>query len=303
MNSQLSMPQRMSHNVWRLGCHHVPVYLLHGSGCSALFEVGISATAPLILAQLKDLEVPYEEMRYLILSHAHPDHATGLSELLAALPSARLVLSEDSRRLLSKPDIARAFAIEDTFISREVRRREPFNGVALVSEHSLIVPEDRLLVVGPGDRIDLGDVTIDLLAAMGHAVGGLLAHLPEEGVVLASDSAGYSTAAGPGFPMFFVSYSAYQDTLSQLAALAPAVLGLGHQHWFQGKDAAEYLARTARLLVDERETIRQGDAEGRTPAVLASELYARYYHNELTMFPTVSALRGCELLVRRSLEN
>lgn len=303
MAEGLIMPLRLSDRVWRLGCYHVPVYLVRGDECSALFEVGITATVPLILAQLASLGVPLEEMRYLVLSHAHSDHATGQSGLMVALPSAHLVLSEGSRRFLSKPTTAGAFEVEDAFVSQEVGRRESLSEFGPSPDATPLLP-DRLHVAAPGDHLQVGGAQVHLLAADGHAPGGLLGHLPEEGVVLASDSAGYCTAAaGPAYPMYFVSYRAYQDTLAWLLKLNPSVLGLGHQLCLQGQAIAEYLTRTTQLLADEREAIRRGYANGLDPENLAMELFARYYRDELTMFPPASALRGCRLLVHRSLED
>lgn len=48
-------PQRLSSSTWRLGSYHIPCYLVRGQEAGALFEAGISATAPLVPAQLDDL--------------------------------------------------------------------------------------------------------------------------------------------------------------------------------------------------------------------------------------------------------
>lgn len=144
---------------------------------------------------------------------------------------------------------------------------------------------------------------MSLLPAEGHAPHGLLGLVPEERVAFASDSAGYGTDRGPAYPMCFVSFQAYLDTMRHLTELEPEVLGLGHQLCLMGRQVGPYLEQTARRMAADREEIRHGCGQGAEPEQLAQRLFEKYYRHELTMFPPKSALAGCRLLVRRCLED
>jgi glyoxylase-like metal-dependent hydrolase (beta-lactamase superfamily II) len=301
----LTRPRRLSDSVWRLGSHHVASFLVRGRGASALFETGITATAPLILAQLDALGVARAEVRHLVLSHAHADHATGQAGLMAGLPRATLLLTAASADFLARPKTLAMYESEERHTAAEVARRDGLAGPFPAAGPLLPAPW-RVLAEGTGgeiaEELDLGGVTLRFIPDGGHAPGGLIAHVPQEEVILASDSAGFVTPAGPTFPLWFVSFSAYQATLARLAALAPQVVGVGHQMCFLGPAAPGHLERVMAHHQAEHELLLAGRAAGRAPEDLAQGLFARHYHGELTVYSAESILNCCRLLVRRSVE-
>jgi glyoxylase-like metal-dependent hydrolase (beta-lactamase superfamily II) len=293
-----ALPARLSASVWRLGAYHLAAFLVRGRGQAALFEVGVSGTAPVILEQLAGLGVAPEEVRWVVLSHAHADHAAGQAGLLAGLPRAELVLSQGSRRHLAKPGVAGEFAAEDAYTTGEILAREGLGGPAAAGE---LLPSPAR-VMAPGQALELGGVSLELAGAEGHVPAGLTGWVPQEGVLLASDSAGYASRGEPGFPMYFVSLGAYRDNLARLTALGPEVVGLGHQDSFSGREAGAWLEAVARQLDREHRAVLAGLARGRGEEELAGEMFARWYCDELTVFPAETIRLCCGLLVRRSRE-
>ncbi len=292
-------PRQLAPGLWRLGSHHVASYLMAGGERAAIFEVGVGATAPLVLAQVDSLGLARQRVEVVVLSHAHADHATGQAALLAGLPRAELLLSSASRDFLAKPGTAQRYAAEDGHTSPQVAGREGLAGGPWPLGPLL---PGRPRVVAPGDELDLGGLRLRLMAADGHVPGGLICHLPEVGALLASDSAGFCARGRPGFPLYFVSHAQYLDTLATLAELGAGVLGLGHQDCFQGPAVAAFLGETRELLERERQSIRRGRAQGRDEEELASAIFRRYYLDELTVYSPENILACCRLLVRRSLE-
>ncbi len=292
-------PQQLAPGLWRLGGHHIPAFLIRSRGRAALFEVGISAGASLVLAQLDHLGVAREEVDWIILSHAHSDHATGQQALLAGLPRAALVMSPASRRHLAKPGTLERFAAEDDFTGREIARREgsqfsPRPVESLLPRKVHAVEEDQ--------ELGVGDVTLRFLPGRGHAPGALVGWLPRWGVILASDSAGFVMQGRPQFPLFFVSYTQYQETVSRMRELGPEVLAPGHQECLRGPRVERYLAELARDLARFRDDIRR-QARRRSQDELVQEIFARYYEKELAIYPPESIRECCRILVRRSLED
>lgn len=299
-----NQPLRLSESVWRLGSHHMASFLVRGAEACALFEVGITVTAPLILAQLDALGVPRAAVRHLVLSHAHADHATGQAGLLAGLPRAELLLTRDSADFLGKGKTLAMYEAEEAHSAAEVARRDALAGPFPTAGPLLPAPWRVLEAGGDGEiseALDLGGVTLRFIPDGGHAPGGLIAHAPEEGVILASDSAGFVTPAGPTFPLWFVSFTAYQETLARLAALDPQVVGVGHQMCYTGPAALAHLRGVLAHHQAEHELILAGHAAGQPAEELALGLFQRHYHGELTVYSAASIMNCCRLLVRRSL--
>ncbi len=145
----------------------------------------MTMTAPVILAQLDQLGVAPEEVAYLVVSHAHSDHATGQEALLMGLPRAELVMSGATRDYLARPATPDEFLDEDLFSRRALATTglwPPFQGPTPLRLRLLPAPPH---LVAPGDSLDLGSLTVRFLGQEGHAVGGLRL-LPEWGALLAS---------------------------------------------------------------------------------------------------------------------
>ncbi len=300
--AQLIPPQRLGDNLWFLGNYHLCVYLVRGQERSALFEVGFSLTAPLVLAQLDALKVPREEVAWVILSHAHGDHSAGANGLLAGLPQARLALTPEAGGQLKRANVLERFSGHDAFASPEVARRE-----GLEARHDWPAltppPEDRLRLVSAGQSLDLGGPALELLSAQGHVPGGLTAWLPDSGALLASDSAGFYQNGGCGFPLHFVSYGQYQDHLAELAALGPGVLGLGHQGALAGAEARAYLSDTAAHLRDYQQQACRRYEGGQSIERISAWLFDTFYRDELAINLPENIAYCCDILVKRSLQH
>lgn len=293
-------PLQISPSLWRLGTYHLAVFLLRAGGQSLLFEVGISSTAPLVLAQLAQIGVDPHEIRYVVLTHAHSDHATGGAALAERLPRAELVMSSASLRHLTKPETAQQFREEDVFTTEAIMGGQAAEQVARGQEAPAMKEP---LIKEPGDRLQLDGANLELLSADGHVPGGLLGWLPEEGVLLTSDSAGYCSQGEPGYPLYFVSYTDYQANMLKLNQLQPEIVGLGHQDCFTGRGARQFMERVMDHLAGEHRRIMRGLAVGRSEESLAQDIFDRYYHHELAVFPPDAILECCGLLVRRSREH
>lgn len=301
MSWTVPAPVEVTEGLWRLGPHYLAVWLVRGKEASCLFEVGISSTAPLVLEQLDALGVPREEISYVVVSHAHADHATGQGDLLAGLPRAELVLSQGSRDFLARPGTKQEYEAEDDFAAKVFVDHGHLAVLPPPAELDLLPAPLRL--AAPGDRLDLGGLSLELDRADGHVPQGLTAWIPERSAWLASDSAGFNAADLPGFPLYFVSYGDYLDLLAEYRARQPELVCPGHQHWFSGPDAAGFLDKVKDELQREHHHIRKAAATGRVAEHIAQDLFDFYYRDELTLYMPETIMTCCRLLVRRSLES
>jgi glyoxylase-like metal-dependent hydrolase (beta-lactamase superfamily II) len=156
--------------------------------------------------------------------------------------------------------------------------------------------------VDAGRGLAVGDLRLELLPGRGHAPGALLGWLPQPGAILASDSAGFLVEGRPHFPLFFVSYAQYQETVARLRGLGAGVLAPGHQEYLEGVRVDRYLGDLAAHLAEFREQIRRR-ARSRPPEELAGEVFRKYYEKELAIYPPQSIRECCRILVDRSLED
>jgi metallo-beta-lactamase class B len=101
-------PFRIAGNLYYVGANDVAAFLVTGPQGHVLLDGGYPGTAPMIMASIAELGFDIRDVRVLINSEPHPDHAGGLAELQRA-SGAELWASEASARALASggddPDI------------------------------------------------------------------------------------------------------------------------------------------------------------------------------------------------------
>ncbi|GAA4021005.1 CAU/MBL1b family subclass B3 metallo-beta-lactamase [Sphingomonas swuensis] len=90
---QAVAPFRIAGNLYYVGANDVTAFLITGPQGHVLIDGGYPGTARLIIASIKKLGFRIEDVRLLLNSHGHFDHAGGLAELKRA-SGAQLWVSE-----------------------------------------------------------------------------------------------------------------------------------------------------------------------------------------------------------------
>lgn len=285
------IPRQINAHLWILGNEYFYLYLIRGSAGSALFETGVSATAELVLNQLAALKIHPD---YLIVSHPHSDHITGLTFLQNSFPAAKVLIGSGAKEFVNHPKAAASMIAEDRHILRAMNERGfQTNLQAVTGAPSL----DRAVVVQDGETLDLGGVTLEFLEARGHSPGNILIHLPGIQTLLVSDSLGNYYPGRGFFPTFFTGLRDYCKTLERLAKLKPCKLGLAHNGFFEKADDSERLFVNARNaaagVVSYVCHSRKSDEE------IAADLFGFFYTDELTVYSPENIKNCCRLLVKR----
>ena len=136
------------------------VYLVDGGGEAALVDAGIGAGVDAILARAESAGVPAEAIRYLLLTHAHPDHAGGAAALKERLPHLVVIASASVAAWVRTGD--------EEAMSLEIGKRSEFYPSDYAFE---ACPVDREL--GEGDRVRVGRLDVETIETPGHAAGHL----------------------------------------------------------------------------------------------------------------------------------
>lgn len=293
MNQQ-QLPKALDDNLWLLGNYFFNLYLVQGANGSALIEMGVSATVDSVIQQLEQIGADPD---YLVLTHPHSDHFTGLAGLTARYPSAVVVAAQGARDFVTHPKAGAMILAEDRFLADQLARRDLPPGRPCLD--SVAFPQDYLPVDG-SRTIDLGGVQLRLLQVDGHAPGNLAVHVPEKGSLFLSDSLGFHYP-GRGFcPLFFTGYQGYMNTLEKLSALDVDLVCPGHQGPLRGQAAVQAFDQARRAS---REMQARINASAEADDVLAASLYQRYYKDEFTLYSPDNIMNCMRLLVRRARES
>ena len=155
---------------------------------------------------LKVLEEDKAEVEYILLTHGHYDHTTGVPELHRALPQAKIYIHQ------ADADGAGSQLFP---LSKQV---------------------DSLLFYGDGDKLTLGSLTIEVLHTPGHSEGSVTLKVGDVlfcGDTLFAGSMGRTDLAGG-------SYEEIMDSLKRLGELK------GDYHVCPGHDVTSTLEQERR---------------------------------------------------------
>src|ERR1700681_4960506 len=125
----------------------------------ALVETGSQSSVPPVHAALDSLGLGPLDLRWIIVTHIHLDHAGAVGDLAKDFPSATVVVHERGARHLVDP-------------SRLIDSASRVYGPLLDGLYGRMtaVPEDRLIAAGDGFRVDVGGGrSLVMVDSPGHA--------------------------------------------------------------------------------------------------------------------------------------
>lgn len=143
-------------NLYTLTLRSTHFYLFDTAGGALLIDAGWAGTLPAFLAELKRSDVPLSRIRYILFTHAHPDHA-GLVQELKQASGARLLVHEAQLPFLPaladfhKAKGERAYRPIELGPNDMVLRGDPRTGDGRAPLHSLGIGGEVLLTPGHSD--------------------------------------------------------------------------------------------------------------------------------------------------------
>jgi len=161
-------------------------YIIEDNGEVAIIETNTNHAVPRILNALKNCGFDRSQVKYVVLSHIHLDHAGGAGLLMKELPEAELIVHPRGARHMISPERL----IESV---KHVYGDEEYNN--LYGE-IIGIPENRVKSITGGDCLCLGDRKLSIIEATGHAKHHNVIYDPLSGSLFSGD------AFGIGYPRF-----------------------------------------------------------------------------------------------------
>lgn len=284
-------PIEISPGVFMLGNYFFNLFLILGSKKCALFETGISAVVDRVIQQLDALGICPD---YIICSHPHSDHITGLPGLAARYPSARIIAAEGAAEFIAHPKAGPLLLKEDAYMSKSLDNFGIMPGRPPLDTTPNLEPAD---TVHQNLTLDLGDKHLDLIKVAGHSPGNLMAKLPGQKILFCSDSLGFHFPGRGFLPLFFTGAQSYVSVLRDIKAFAPSIVCPAHQGPLKGPLAVrgirDSLETTTRLIRDVK-------SSGQPDKILADRIFKTHYKDEFTLYTRDNIKNCAALLVKRA---
>ena len=222
-----------------------------------------------------EVGVAPEELEVIALTHVHLDHAGGAGHLVEACPNATVYVHDIGAPHLVDPE--RLWEGTKQAVGDQIQYyTEPRP-----------VPDHRIAELEEGDEIDLGDHTLEVAHAPGHAPHQVVFHDPAIDGVFTADAAGIFTPSTDAVnvtspPVNFDLDQALAD-IETIRDLDPETLLYAHYGPGEQGAAVEELQRYREMLpayVEQIDTLRE--RHGRDVEAIAAEMEAEWGHWSLT---------------------
>ncbi|MDB5044415.1 MAG: metallo-beta-lactamase [Deinococcus sp.] len=229
----------------------------------ALVDTGPSSTLPALEAGLAALGARLDDVRHVLLTHVHLDHAGAAGTVLARVPEARAYVHGRGAPHLSRPE--RLMASASQIYGDQMEQ--------LWGEF-LPVPPDRLTVLSGGEAVQMGQLEVLPLYTPGHAVHHLAYHVGEH--LFVGDVGGIrldqqQTPRAPTPPPD-IDLEAWRASIALLRGVEAQTLHLAHFGAY-AQSEAHWDALLANLHTD-AERVRAGLTAGQEPQALSDAFTA-----------------------------
>ena len=234
----------------------IAAYLLETEDGPALFDCGPSSTTDALKAGLAARGLKLADIRHLLLSHIHLDHAGAAGALVREHPALQVHVSA----------IGAPHLVDPERLERSARRLYGDLFDPLWGELAP-VPAENVHVVGA--RV----VGLDCFPTPGHA-SHHVSYLDDDGTLYAGDAAGVRVLPGrlvlPPTPPPDVDIEAWQQTFAEIERRGPERLAL--IHFGVATDPLPHLADLRLRLLDWTEAVEGGALEEEFVAYARTEL-------------------------------
>ncbi len=244
--------------------------LFTGQGV-AILDPGPSTSLDTLLDKLARAGIALSDIRTVLLTHIHLDHAGGTGTLVRKNPDIRVVVHRRGAPHMSDP-------------TRLIQSAARLYGEDLHSlwGEVLPVPESNLQVVEGGERLRIGELTLEVFYTPGHAYHHVSYLDPKEGVGFVGDAAGIRIWGRPFVfaptPPPDIDLELWEESLRQLRSWEARVLVL--THFGATTQTAEHLELFRKRLHSWSAEVRRSLAESGSDAEKAAR-FAKAVLDEL----------------------
>lgn len=259
----------------------VGVYVVETDDGLALFDCGPSSTIGALKDGLAARGLELQDIRHLLLSHVHLDHAGAAGTLVREHPGLRVHVSP----------IGAPHVVDPARLERSARRLfgDSFDELWGALEP---VPEKNIEVVG--DRA----AGLEVFPTPGHA-SHHVSYLTDDGTLHAGDAVGVRIQPGryvfPAAPPPDVDLDDFEQTFRSIEERRPARFAL--THFGVAEDTEEHLARMREALARAAERVRSGMtreefmAASRADVLASDEGDVSYYERAGPVWQTYLGLK------------
>jgi glyoxylase-like metal-dependent hydrolase (beta-lactamase superfamily II) len=246
--------------------------VLHGPGGVALVDPGPSTSLATLQSALERGGIRMSDVRHILLTHIHLDHAGAAGTIVQAHPHIDVFVHERGAPHLVDP--SKLLTSASRLYGQDMDR---------LWGDFLPVPQERLRVLGGGERIEVAGRSLEVAYTPGHASHHVSYFEPSSRIAFVGDTAGIRRGTGqyvmPASPPPDVDLELWRTSEARILEWDPDTLFLTHfgpfngarMHFQELMDRMVEWSRSAFRLVND-ESLSEEEREARFVADAVQDL-------------------------------
>lgn len=297
MNAKRHEPIELTEHFFKLGTPDFPAFLSMGDK-GMIIEGGTGPTYPIMVDQIETLGVDPQTIKYIVLTHTHPDHIGAVPHFQRAWPHIKLLVSPVGAEILGKKELFKDFQLTDLSIAQLMKAKSEIDTLPAPVENYAFAVDS---TVTEGDRIDLGKgIVWNIYETPGHSPCHIALFEEKESTLALGDTTGFYVPAQDVFwPNYFESLEKYCNSIRKLATLPAKRAVLSHNAVIEG-DVQQHLRKALQATERYHKELMERLAKGETAEEIAMDK-ARFVDSLTDIRPFKIMYDLSKVLIKNSL--
>jgi glyoxylase-like metal-dependent hydrolase (beta-lactamase superfamily II) len=299
MGAKNHKPIEVTPHLFQLGTPAFPTYLSMGEE-GMIIEGGTGSTFLIMVYQIKSLGIDPKKIKYIVLTHTHPDHIGAVPHFRRAWPHIKLLASPIGAKILKKTELFKQFQLIDLGIAQLMKAKAEIDSLPEpIKDYAFEVDS----VVKEGDRIELGaGIAWHIYETPGHSPCHIALFEENEKTLALGDVTGFYVPEKNTFwPNYFESLEKYCNSIRKLAPLPAKRAALSHNGVVEG-EVRRHLEKAMKSTEKYHQELLERLNQGEISEKIAMEK-ARFVDSLTDIQPFKVMYDLCELMIRNSLAN
>ncbi|MBQ6823367.1 MAG: MBL fold metallo-hydrolase [Clostridia bacterium] len=255
-------------------------FLIDDGTTAILYDSGFAFTGYAVADNIKR-ELGDRPLDYILLTHSHYDHALGSVYALQYWPQAKVVAGEYAVKIFQKDSAKR--------VMRELDRK--FAAQCGVTEYQDLIDGLRVdIAVQDGDTLSLGSFQVTAIALPGHTRCSVGYYLPQEKLLLSSETLGVYDGKETVIPSYLIGYQTALDSIEKAKRLTIETLLLPHFGLLDPTQTAFYLEAAEKNAIETAHELLAILQKGGSHEEALAFFKQKYYTDEVAAIYPVDAM-------------
>lgn len=245
-------------------------YLLITKEKAALIDSGFSFCAQQMIENIEKA-LKGRNLDYVLLTHSHYDHASGSPYCKAHFPGVKVVAGAYASKIFAKPSALAVMAEMNDSVAKDY-------GIENYEDRLKELSVDQ--IVGEGDVIDLGSVTLEVIEAPGHTKCSIAFYIPEEKMLISCETMGVYAGEDLVAPCFLVGYEMSLGFIERAQTMDIEKILVPHYGVMIADQCEAFLKNALRCNKSLYELIVEDAREGKTIEEIIAHYQSVFYNDE-----------------------